>query len=302
MTSDRDDSEHHDGGKVPQRRTTFAEGDIAMLYDRRRRRYRLPLKAGASFSTHTGSIFHDDIIGRPEGFTAITSKGHRLVVVRPTFHEGVVELPRQSQVIYPKDLGAIIMRGDIFPGANVVEVGLGSGASAAAILRAIGPSGSLVSYEVREEIIEPSRANVAELAPESTNHEIVAADVYVDGVRETNVDRMLCDIPEPWRITDMAANTLRLGGVFTSFLPTILQVHQLTMALTMDTRWRLVESFELIERAWHVSDRSVRPEHHMVAHTGFLTTARRCEPVDEPEAESDEPEVSEAEVPEPENS
>ena len=271
--------EHDHDYATPSPRAPFAEGDIALFYDRRRRRYRVPLRAGSRFSSHLGSIDHDDIIGRTEGFSAITSKGHRLVVLRPTFQESVLELPRQSQVIYPKDLGSILMRGDMFPGARVVEIGLGSGAAAAAILRAIGPSGSLVSYEVREAVIEPARANVAELAPGAANHEIVAADMYVESVRERDLDRMLIDIAEPWRIAHSAAEALRPGGLLVSYLPTVLQIHQLTMTLTMDPRWRLVETVELIERGWHVSDQSVRPEHSMVAHTGFITTARRCEPL-----------------------
>jgi tRNA (adenine57-N1/adenine58-N1)-methyltransferase len=258
-------------------RSPFAAGDVAVMYDRKRRRYRVPLVAGGSFSTHLGIIEHDSIIGCTEGFLASTSKGHKLIVLRPTFQERVRDLPRQSQVIYPKDLGSLIMHCDLYPGARVVEAGLGSGASAGAILRAIGPSGSLVSYEVREEIIEPAKRNVAELAPGAENHTVIAADVYEQGLPDRDIDRMLLDLSEPWQLVKPAAETLRIGGILTAFLPTVLQVHQFTMALTMDTRWRLVETVELLERPWHLSDTSARPEHRMVAHTGFITTARRCE-------------------------
>jgi tRNA (adenine57-N1/adenine58-N1)-methyltransferase len=195
-------------------------------------------------------------------------------------------LPRQSQVIYPKDLGSLLMRLDLYPGANVVEAGLGSGAAAAAILRAVGPEGSLVSYEVRGEIVGPAAANLRELGVSATNHTVTVADVYESGIAERDVDRLLFDLPEPWRLADQAAQTLRTGGVLAAYLPTVLQVHQLTMALTQDTRWRLVETVEIMERPWHVTDQSVRPEHRMIAHTGFITTARRCEPSAEPEAEA----------------
>ena len=261
-----------------RRRAPLAEGDVIILYDRRRRRYRVTLAPGALFETHLGYVPHDELIGRTEGFTVLTNKRHRMLVLRPTFAEGVLDLPRQSQVIYPKDLGAILMHADLYPGAHVVEVGLGSGAAAAAVLRAIGPAGALTSYEVREEIVAPARRNVAELAPGAENHTIVVADAY-DGIAGRGIDRVLVDIPEPWRLLDGLAETLRMGGIVLSYLPTVLQVHQLALALNLDTRWRLVQTVELWERPWHVTDKSVRPEHRMVAHTGFITTARRCEPL-----------------------
>ena len=273
-----------DGANEADRnRAPFAPGDVAVMYDRRRRRYRVPLKEGASFSSHLGTIQHDAVIGRAEGFLAVTSKGHRLVVLRPTFQERVLDLPRQSQVIYPKDLGSLIMHLDLYPGANVVEAGLGSGAAAGAILRAVGHEGSLVSYEVREDMVDAAIANLHELGVSTTNHSVTVADIYEAGIAERDLDRLLFDLPEPWRLADQSAMALRTGGVMAAYLPTVLQVHKLTMALTQDTRWRLVETIEIMERPWHVTDQSVRPEHRMVAHTGFITTARRCEPSEEPD-------------------
>ncbi|MCH7483184.1 MAG: tRNA (adenine-N1)-methyltransferase, partial [Chloroflexi bacterium] len=204
-----------------RRRAPLADGDVIILYDRRRRRYRVTLAPGALFETHLGYVPHDELIGRTEGFTVLTNKRHRMLVLRPTFAEGVLDLPRQSQVIYPKDLGAILMHADLYPGAHVVEVGLGSGAAAAAVLRAIGPAGALTSYEVREEIVAPARRNVAELAPGAENHTIVVADAY-DGIAERGIDRVLVDIPEPWRLLDGLAETLRMGGIVLSYLPTVL--------------------------------------------------------------------------------
>ena len=282
-------------------RSPFAEGDVAVLYDRRRRRYRVPLRLGGSFSSHLGAINHDDVIGRHEGFVAITSKGHRVVVLRPTFQERVLDLPRQSQVIYPKDLGSLLMRCDLYPGARVIEVGLGSGAAAAVILRAIGPEGTLVSYEAREQVVGPAQRNIEELAPGAANHQIVVGDAHEAELGNLEADRMLTDVPEPWRLTNDAADALRTGGVLACFLPTVIQIHQLTMALTMDLRWRLVETVEIMERGWHVADQSVRPEHRMVGHTGFITTARRCEPAPESDADpaADGDDESEAEAGEP---
>ncbi len=260
------------------KRAPFAEGDVAIVYDRRNRRYRVELEAGARIETHLGYARHDDVIGRREGFFLITNKSHRLFVVRPSFGDAVRELPRQSQVIYPKDLAALLFHADIYPGARVVEVGLGSGATAAALLRAVGPEGSLVSHEVRGEIIEASKRNVEELAPGAENHRVIVADAYVEGLGDDEIDRVVADVPEPWRLLDSAAGPLRTGGVFAAYLPTILQVHELVMRLSRDSRWHMAEAVELIERPWRFSETSARPEHRMVGHTGFITTVRRTAP------------------------
>ena len=265
-------------------RAPFAAGDIVVLHDRRRRRYRIPLRAGGRYSSHLGAVDHDAIIGQHEGFVIRTNRGHNLTALRPTFRERVMDLPRQSQVVYPKDLGALLMWLDLYPGAHVIECGLGSGAASSAILRAVGATGSLVSYEVRGEIVGPAKANIRKLVGEHHNHTVVVADAYEAGFAERDVDRVLLDLAEPWRLADAAAATLRLGGVVAAFMPTVLQVHQMGMALSTDARWRLIETVELIERPWHVTDVSVRPEHRMVGHTGFIMTARRCEPAGEPEA------------------
>lgn len=274
------------------KRAPLAEGDIALVYDQRKRRYRIELKAGALLETHLGYVTHDEIIGRHEGFFLNTNKGRRLFILRPAFSDAVRELPRQSQVIYPKDLAALLMHADIYPGARVIEVGLGSGAASAALLRAVGPHGSVVTHEVREEIVAPARRNVEHLAPGATNHRIVVADAYASGIGTEEADRVVLDVPEPWRLIPAAAGVLRQGGVFTAYLPTVLQVHELMMNLTRDRRWYMAESFELLERTWHFSETSARPDHRMVGHTGFITIARRCEPppeADDAPSEADPP-------------
>ena len=260
------------------KRSPFAEGDIAMVYDQRKRRYRVELRSGALLETHLGYVTHDEIIGRRESFFLITNKGHWLFIIRPPFADAVRELPRQSQVIYPKDLAALLMHADIYPGAHVIEVGLGSGAASAALLRAVGPDGSVVTHEVREGVVEAAQRNVAHLAPDAANHRIVLGDAYANGLGDDEVDRVVADVPEPWQLLESAAGVLRAGGVFTAYLPTVLQVHELVMRLTRDERWHMAEAFELLERPWHFSETSARPDHRMVGHTGFIATVLRCEP------------------------
>lgn len=260
------------------KRAPFGEGEVALAYDRRYRRYRVELKQGSLLETHLGYVSHDDIIGRPEGFFLRTNKGHRLLILRPIFGDAVRELPRQSQVIYPKDLGSLLVHTDIYPGANVIEVGLGSGATSAALLRAVGESGTVTSYEIREEIVEASKKNVAELAPGASHHRIIVRDCYAEGLEQSQADRIVIDVPEPWRLLETSASALRFGGILCAFLPTVLQVHELMMHLTRDNRWHMASAVEILERPWHFSETSARPEHRMVGHTGFITIAHRCEP------------------------
>jgi len=263
-------------------RSPFSHGEKALLYDRRNRRYVVVLETGSRFFTHIGAISHDQIIGRLGGFYVQTDSGHRFFVVKPTLQESIFELPRESQVIYPKDIGAIIMKADLFPGAHVIEIGMGSGALSAATLRAIGPQGSLVSYDVRESILAGAQANIRELALEVTNHKVTIQDTYVDGINELEIDRILIDVPEPWRLVEAAAAALLPGGILMAYMPTVLQAHQFAMTITSDLRWRLAETTELIERSWHFANTSARPNHRMVAHTGFISTARRAEPIPTP--------------------
>ena len=251
-------------------------GEVVILHDRRGRRYRLKLSAGTTYHTHLGSLDHADLIGRSDGCFVSTAKGSRLLALRPTLLEAVLEMPRHSQVIYPKDLGTILLRGDIFPGARVLEVGLGSGATAATLLRAVGPMGEVVSYEVRPEVVEGAQRNIQELAS-TDNHTVRLRDVTAEGIEERDLDRVVMDVPEPWHAVEAAAEALRPGGILLCFLPTVLQVHELGAALRREPRFHLAETVEVLERPWHVTSRSIRPVHRMVAHTGFITTARRCE-------------------------
>lgn len=262
-------------GAIIRNTAPFSNGDVVVLYDRRRRRYRLKLSIGANYHTHMGPLAHDDIIGQSEGCFVSTNKGNRLLVFRPTLLEAVLDIPRHSQVIYPKDLGAILIRGDIYPGAKVLEVGLGSGAMTVALLRAVGPNGEVISYEIRGDTIKGALKNITELSPDATNHTAVLRNPITEGIQESHLDRIVLDIPEPWELVEEAAKALRPGGVLLCYLPTILQVHQLGITLQREPRFHLMDTIEVLERPWHVTVRSVRPDHRMVAHTGFITTARR---------------------------
>ncbi len=235
--------------------------------DDRGRRYLITLQQGQSYHFHRGIVAHDLLIGQPEGVTVRTTSGAAVIALRPTFAEFVLKMKRGAQVVYPKDLAMILLHGDVYPGANVLEAGAGSGALTMALLRAVGPEGRVVTYELRDDFAALARANVEAFLGKAENLEIKMGNVY-EPVEET-------DIPEPWRVLGGAGRALRPGGIFVAYLPTILQVHSLVEALHEDPSWTLVSSFEALVRPWHVEGRSVRPEHRMVAHTGFITTARR---------------------------
>lgn len=254
----------------------FEAGDKVLLVDSRGRRYLFTLKAGGAFHFHRGIVDHDLILGRPDGSVVRSTGGEKVVAVRPTLSDFVLKMPRGAQVVYPKDIGAILVAGDIHPGATVLEAGAGSGALTIALLRAVGREGRVVTYEVREDFASVARANVESFLGKVENLEIKLASAY-EGLAEREVDRIVLDLPEPWRVVAHAAIALRPGGIFVTYLPTILQAHQLTETLREDKGWMGVYTSETLVRTWHLEGRSVRPDHRMVAHTGFITVARRTE-------------------------
>jgi tRNA (adenine57-N1/adenine58-N1)-methyltransferase len=216
----------------------------------------------------------DAVIGLPEGTTVETAHGEPLLVLRPTYAQLVPSLPRRAQPIYPKDVGPILLWGDIAPGSVVVEIGTGPGALTIALLRAVGPAGRVVSYEVRDDFATMARENVARFHGPAPNWTLRTADA-LRGLEERDVDRLVIDIAEPWQALDAAAAALRPGAVVVGFIPTVLQVKQLVDALRAHGGFGAIETVETLLRFWHVRDRSVRPAHRMVAHTGFLVVARR---------------------------
>lgn len=248
-------------------------GERVLVVDSKARRYLVTLAAGGAFHTHAGILAHDDIIGRPEGSTVQGSTGRGFLVWRPTLADVVLKMRRGAQVIYPKDLGAILLAADIAPGQRVLEAGVGSGALSMTLVRA---GASVVGYEVREDFAERARANVTDFLGPGADYRVEVRDV-TEGIDEPSLDRILLDLPEPWRVLPHAATSLRPGGILLAYLPTINQTAELRQALERGP-FGLAESVEILRRTWHVESRSVRPDHRMVGHTGFLTTARRLVP------------------------
>ena len=254
---------------------SFSPGDRVLLIDGKARRYLITLREGGQFHTHAGVTPHDSILGLPDGSTVRSPSGAKYLALRPTLADFVLSMPRGAQVIYPKDLGPLLILADVFPGARILEAGVGSGALSMTLLRA---GADVVGYELREDFAAKAQANVASFLGEGCPYRVELRDVY-EGIDETGLDRILLDLPEPWRVVKHALTALRPGGILVSYLPGIGQVVQLREALDAAS-FMLAETVEVLQRSWHIEGQSVRPDHRMVAHTGFLTAARR--PADQP--------------------
>jgi tRNA (adenine57-N1/adenine58-N1)-methyltransferase len=249
----------------------FAPGEQVLLIDAKKRRYLVTLEPGGEFHTHAGVVAHDDLIGQPEGSSFRSSRGATMLAIRPTLAEFVLKMPRGAQVIYPKDLGPMLMLADIFPGARVLESGVGSGALSMTLVRA----GAVVTgYELREDFANRATKNVATfLGPDALErYRVTCRDVY-EGIDETDLDRVVLDLPEPWRVVKHAARALHRGGILVAYTPQITQAVQLRDELA-GQGFGMVDTIEVLNRGWHIEAQSVRPDHRMVAHTGFLTHSR----------------------------
>ncbi len=245
-------------------------GERVMLVDAKDRRYLVTLREGGAFHTHAGIVQHDDVIGLREGSLVSGGGARQFLVLRPTLADVVLKMPRGAQVIYPKDLGAILMQADVGPGMRVLESGVGSGALSMTLLRA---GASITGYEIREDFAEQARRNVVDQLGPDVAYDLHIRDVTV-GIEHRDFDRVILDMPEPWLVVPHAEEALRPGGILLAYLPTINQV-QLVREAMREAAFGLAETVEILRRTWHVEARSVRPDHRMVAHTGFLTSARR---------------------------
>jgi tRNA (adenine57-N1/adenine58-N1)-methyltransferase catalytic subunit len=253
------------------------ENDAVLFIDRKGRRYLKLLRRGAKLEIR-GSLSAESLWGLDEGSRIKFSSGENYLVLRPTYADLIPHLPRAAQVIYPKDTGPLLIWGDVYPGATVIEGGVGAGALTIALLRAIGPAGHLISYEIREDFAAAARRNVATFFGEAPNWTLKLRDLY-QGFDETDADRLFLDLPEPGRALDLAAHALRPGGVIVAYVPTALQLKDTVEALQHSGDFAEIESFETLMRHWQVKGLSVRPVHRMVAHSAFIIVARRLAPM-----------------------
>lgn len=248
----------------------FEYGEKVLLIDAKKRRYLFTLKTSGEFHTHSGFLNHSEIVGAQEGTVLRSTKGAEYIILRPTLEDFVIQMPRGAQVIYPKDLAPICMMADIYPQAKVFESGLGSGALSMTMLR----YGAIITgYEIREDFANRAQTNVREFLGSDAlqNYNVFVKDAYA-GIEETNFDRIVLDLPEPWQVVPHAEKSLRTGALLVSYSPSITQ--SVKMHETMRDGWLDHRTLEVLHRTWHIEGASVRPDHRMVAHTGFLTTAR----------------------------
>ncbi|MDO4685630.1 MAG: tRNA (adenine-N1)-methyltransferase [Corynebacterium sp.] len=256
----------------------FQPGDRVQLTDAKRRHFTIVLQPGEHFFTHKGGIAHDDIIGQYEGTVVQSALGGQYLCFRHLMVDHVLSMPRGAAVIYPKDAAQILVEGDIFPGARVLEAGAGSGALSMSLLRAIGPSGKLISFEIREDHLEYARNNVCEYFGEMpSNWELLLGDLNDATVEQIGgvVDRVILDMLEPWECLDTVSKLLQPGGVFMTYVATVPQLMKVMEGIREQKCFTEPKAWESLVREWKVEGLATRPEHRMNAHTAFLVMARK---------------------------
>lgn len=251
----------------------FRAGDRVQLTDPKGRHYTIVLESGRTYHTHRGALEHDKLIGLPEGSVVTSAGGTSYLALRPLLPDYVLSMPRGAQVIYPKDAAQIVMWGDIFPGARVLEAGAGSGALTCSLLRAVGESGSVTSYEVRDDHAVHAVRNVEQFFGATPDNWTLHVGDVVEHTGE--VDRIVLDMVAPWEVLPTVAANLVPGGVLVVYVATVTQLSRITEALREQECWTEPQAWETLMRPWHVVGLAVRPEHRMVGHTAFLLTARR---------------------------
>lgn len=266
----------------------FREGDRVQLTGPKNKLHTITLVAGDIFHSHRGPIAHNDIIGLPDGSVVRNSVGVEYLALRPLLNDFVMSMPRGAAIIYPKDAAQILALGDVFPGATVVEAGVGSGALSLWILRALAGNGHLSSFERREEFAEIAQANITTFFGERPSNWNVTLGDLAEALPATHsagtVDRVLLDMLAPWECLDAVSTALKPGGVLLCYVATVTQLSRVAEAIRSTGLYTNPQSSETMVRGWHVEGLAVRPDHRMIAHTGFLLTARRLAPgVDLPE-------------------
>src|SRR6476660_2129952 len=257
-------------------------GEWVRLVDRKGRRHHLHLEPGKKFFSNKGHLDHDELIGRDEGFTVTSSLGMDFLVFRPLLHEYVVSMPRGAAVVYPKDAAQIVAMADIFPGARVVEAGVGSGALTCSLLRAVGPHGLVSSYERRQEFADQAVANVDQYFDGRHPAWRLTVGDLVESLDDEDVDRVVLDMLAPWECVDRVAEVLTPGGLVCAYVATTTQLGKTVETLRAHGGFTEPQPWETLVRDWHVEGLAVRPGHKMIGHTGFLVTARRMAPGERP--------------------
>lgn len=256
----------------------FAAGDRIQLTDPKGKLYSFTITPGKEWHTHKGWIVHDELIGLPEGSVVSTTAGLRFTAFKPLLADYVLTMPRGATIVYPKDAAMIVGLADVYPGARVLEAGVGSGALTISLLRAVGPSGKVNSIERRADFAENAHSNVSNYFGEKpANWSLSVGDLQDQGF-ESEYDRVILDMLAPWECVDLAARALRPGGVFLAYVATTTQLSVIAEALKDDGRFTEPESSETIVRGWHHEGLAVRPQQRMIGHTGFLIQSRRMAP------------------------
>ena len=260
----------------------FQVGDKVQLTGPKGRLNTITLVRGAAFGTHRGDLKHDDIIGQADGSVVANQNGVEYLALKPLLNDFVLSMPRGAAIIYPKDAAQILVEGDIFPGAVVVEAGVGSGALSLYLLRAIGERGELHSFERRPEFAEIAAGNVkSQTGSNPKNWKIHLGDLQEQlpkKLKPQSVDRIVLDMLAPWECIDECANVLAPGGLVIIYVATVTQLSRVAEDLRATRLFTEPNAFESLVRPWHLQGLAVRPEHRMIAHTGFLLTARRLAP------------------------
>jgi tRNA (adenine57-N1/adenine58-N1)-methyltransferase len=264
------------------RRGPFSVGERVQLTDPKGRLHTITLEPGREFHTHRGRLAHDDLIGAPDGSVVRNTAGVEYLALRPLLSDYVMSMPRGAAVVYPKDAGQIVTMADIFPGARVVEAGVGSGALSMSLLRAVGEHGSLHSFERREDFADIARGNArAFFGVDHPAWQVTVGDLVEElpgAVEPASVDRVVLDMLAPWECLDVVADALLPGGVLICYVATATQLSRVAEAMREHGGFTEPEAWESLVRGWHLEGLAVRPQHRMHGHTGFLISTRRLAP------------------------